>query len=116
MHSAPDTQVLNFKSAVGLTLVAVLALVFLAGQLDLLFGIEHQHQGTFTRAQPDRAARYFTLEFETDEGPVYARRIHSLALGHLGLRAGDEVALKTDGLLWRRVVAIDKGEGFRALP
>jgi hypothetical protein len=91
---------------------------FLIGQLNLFLGFEREKKAVLERVDVHVGTRSnsYTLVFNTEDGDALQETVGKYTLKRLDVAPGSEVNLKTDGLFWRAVVAVDNGKGFERLP
>lgn len=111
-------KVLDFKLWAAIFLVGGMMLTFFIGQFNLLLGLEKDQAAVVTSRQSHVGARsnHYTISFKTDSGSEFEVSLNSVTNRRIPLGKDQQVTLRTDGLLWRKVVAIDIGKGFERLP
>ena len=112
-------KALNFQLIFAVGGFGLLVLIFLGGQLNLLLGIEKESAAVVTRHDIRVGGRSNShiIGFKTESGDEYERTLNTYSLKALQpLNPEQELRIRTDGLFWRKVVAIDNGKGFKTLP
>lgn len=106
-------RVVKFELVVALLALFLLVSVFLARQVNLLFGLEKDRVVTLVDYQRYRGN--YTVQFKADDGYEFEEKLFKTDFKKLGARKGEKATVRTDGFFWTTIVAIKSEKGFETV-